>query len=102
VQNGAFELKFQKEHIRPPHIPYSRPSDDRFFKADGLFKLFRNVRVLRLTSVDDLPKDCPPLLRKICSKWKAKINKQLDNMMQNSKRDWLCHYCYEIQPRSMD
>jgi hypothetical protein len=57
VQNGAFELVHDQEH-----------------KAEVLFQLFRNVRALKLTSVDDLPKDSPPLLRKICSKWKAKIN----------------------------
>ena len=96
MQNGAFELKFQKEHIRPPHIPYSRDSDPKFFKADVLFKLLRNVRALKLTSVDDLPKDSPPLLRKICSQWRDKINKQLANLMQNGKRDWLRNYCYEL------
>jgi hypothetical protein len=85
VQNGAFELVHDQEH-----------------KAKGLFELFRNLRLLKLTSVDDLPKDCPPLLRKICSKWKAKINKQLSNLMQHGKRDWLRHYCYELQPRGID
>jgi hypothetical protein len=55
------------------------------------------VRALSLTSVNgDLPKDCPTLLRKICSQWKDKINKQLDNLMQHGKRDWLRHYCYEL------
>jgi hypothetical protein len=79
VQNGAFELDHDQEH-----------------KAKVLFQLFRNLRALRLTSVNDLPKDCPKLLRKICSQWKDKINKQLDNLMQNGKREWLRNYCYEL------
>jgi hypothetical protein len=93
VQNGAFELDHDQEDPSCNLRPYSC---GRGHKAEVLFQLFRNVRALKLTSVDDLPKDSPPLLRKICSKWRDKINKQLANLMQNGKRDWLRNYCYEL------
>jgi hypothetical protein len=79
-QNGPFELVH--EH-----------------KAENLLKLFYDVRGLRLTVADDLAAKFPPHLKEICKKWKIRINKQLDNLMQHGKREFLRNYCYELQPR---